>query len=89
MFDNNLRSEQSSQECKPDPEVMLQQARKRKEDVKKADDLLTEFIQIPIHISERDIDDSLLRILGTLRIELFKTERDEAFWLAEINKTTK
>jgi len=85
MFGNSQIEGNSLGECKPDPEEMLQRARQRIEACDRAERLIFELDELPIHVSDKT--DSFKQALGQIAIERRRAKKDEAHWLAEMNST--
>ena len=85
MFDNGAQIK-GSQECRIDPEKMLQRARERKEVAQRADALLIELTQMPLDLYRNGCEESVITLLGSVRVLVSKAEKEEQDWLDEINK---
>jgi hypothetical protein len=83
MFESNVEAKGGG-ECKPDPEEMLQRARKIIEACDKAQNLIFELDELPIYLS--DSDNSFKQTLGQIAIQRYQAKKQENYWLNEIDK---
>ena len=77
-----------TQECRPDPEMLLQRSRARKENCEKALDLLRQLAEIPMSLSlpKDDFYESVCQYIGVLNTRIWDEEREISRLLEEINK---
>lgn len=83
---NTLTNEPMA-ECRPDPEDMLQRARKHVENYEKAKAMFLELADMPVDIIFGN--DNYLSVncaMGSLELGLIQARRDVEYWLEEINK---
>lgn len=74
-------------ECRPDPEKMLQRARASIELCDKAEAMLMELAEMRVEISfGRNSVEAFSCAVGSIRLCRHRHQRDEAMWLAEIDK---
>ena len=85
MLNSNQGIASTEQSCKPDPEEMLQSARKQKEREQAVLDAYKQFI-ISINYLERDSEIAARQILGELMLKVWQAEANEKRWLDEIDK---
>ena len=76
---------ESSACVKPDPEDMLQSAKRQKEEVQSHIDRFKEFAMNIRHM-ERDNELGAVKIIGELVFKLWQAEANEQRWLDEIDK---
>lgn len=81
----NQGIESTGQACTPDPEEMLQNAKKQKEEAQGHIDRFKEFAT-NIRYMERDNEIGSTRIIGELIFKLWQAEQNEQRWLDEIDK---
>jgi len=76
------------EDCRPDPEDMLQRCRKKIENIEKAKILLFALIDSPVRITFGNDNQSqpFLVALGSLEAQKYSTLKEEAEWLKEIDK---
>ena len=82
MFGDNtlVESATTGHECKPDPEEMLQRARKRKEKIQQDIHAYMGFDTYRIN------NDYALQFLGAMHLRLYQAGAEEQRWLDEIDK---
>jgi hypothetical protein len=76
---------EGGKDCKPDPEEMLQSARKQKEEAQGHIDRFKEFA-FNVRYMERDNELGAEKIAGELVFNLWQAEANEQRWLNEIDK---
>lgn len=76
-----------AKDCKPDPEEMLQRARKRIEACDEAEKTLFALYESPVRIrfSEGHNDIGHLIALGSVAADRYEAKKQEKHWLAEID----
>lgn len=85
MFGNNGPELGITKECRPDLEVMLQDARSRRENVMDAIDALRKIAATGLYISGIK-DDEPLKLVGALVVEVWRLEARIQSLLDEMNK---
>ena len=85
MLNNSQGIASTEQSCKPDPEEMLQSARKQKEREQAVLDAYKQFI-ISVNYLDRDSEIAARQILGELTLKVWQAETNEKRWLDEIDK---
>lgn len=77
-----------AQECRPDPEMLLQRARARKENHEKVLDLLRQINEVPINynISKSNFGEVILQYIGSQTVSVWEADREINRLLAEIDK---
>ena len=85
MLNSGNQIESTGSACKPDPEDMLQRARKSLE---KENDNLSKFKEFinAVGYLERDNELAARNILGELSLKVMQAEENEQRWLDEIDK---
>lgn len=74
-------------ECRPDPEEMLQRARRGLSACDEAERLLFELGELPLNIQfGADSATAFHCALGSIRTHRYRLLKDEQRWLAEIDK---
>ena len=87
LFESGGQGESSKQMCKPDPEDMIAQAHKRKEDFQRAIELLNELDDLPIGIVRgRDFESFILQLYGSFYASIRGCDKEIQRWLTDIDK---
>ena len=75
-------------DCRPDPEMLLQRARARKENHEKVLSLLRQINEVPVHynISKANFGEVILQFIGSQTVAVWETEMEINRLLAEIDK---
>jgi len=86
MFEHDYPEAGELKACKPDPEQMLQRARKNIEFCKEAEGLLFRLREIPISIKfGQNRNDVHIYALGSIQEQLYNYKKQEQQWLKEID----
>lgn len=80
---------QAKQECRPDPEQILEGIRKERSTLANAESLLLEFVSLPVHFSTMQAEQSIAQLLGELQVKKLHLTRRENELLEQIDREAK
>ena len=89
ILDNNYDQPMAAtKECRPDPEEMLQNCRKRKGQYEKAKELIFELDGLPVSLMSHrhDTQNQWLETLGNIERMIHQLEKEIDNWLKEMDK---
>lgn len=75
------------QECKPDPETMLQRNRKQLEAIERAEAILFELGELPVDLRfGNDRSEPFLTALGSLAAQKYRANKEIKYGLEQMDK---
>ena len=88
ILDNGYNEPKAMAACKPDPEEMLQNVRKRKAHFERAKELIFEIDDLPVEVARyHDNRNHFLETLGNIETNIHALEKEIENWLKEIDKS--
>lgn len=85
MFNDYPQTGLVGKECRPDPEVLLQDARRRKEKYEQAAASLQSLTELPINLSN-ERESAILALIGSVTVSVWREAQIIERLLAEIDK---